>query len=64
MEEAYADLEQEIYVLPLMTKYATICNISEQEFQQMLQEVAVTADFSLEDPIREEESETRLILTS
>jgi RNA polymerase sigma factor for flagellar operon FliA len=37
-------------------------NISDKEFQQMLQEVAVAAVFSLEDPIREEESETRLSL--
>lgn len=37
-------------------------NISEKEFQSMLQEVAVMTLCSLEDPIREEESETRLTL--
>lgn len=35
-------------------------NVSEKEFQHMLQEVAVMSLCSLEDPIREEESETRL----
>ncbi|GIQ62435.1 hypothetical protein PACILC2_10030 [Paenibacillus cisolokensis] len=37
-------------------------NVSEKEFNQMLQEIAVTTVCSLEDPIREEDAETRMSL--
>lgn len=36
--------------------------VTEDEFQHMLQEIAVTSICSIDEPIREEESETRLSL--
>ena len=36
--------------------------ISEQDFQQMLQDISITTICSIDDPIREEDSETRLSL--
>src|SRR5439155_102760 len=62
MEDAYAVLEQRNLRSATDEEICAYLNISEKEFQQMLQEVAVAAVCSLEDPIREEESETRLTL--
>jgi RNA polymerase sigma factor for flagellar operon FliA len=62
MEDAYAFLEQRNLRSASDDEICDYLNISDKEFQQMLQEVAVAAVFSLEDPIREEESETRLSL--
>lgn len=62
MEDAYAVLEQRHLRTATDEEVCGYLNISQKEFQQMLQEVAVTAVCSLEDPIREEESETRLSL--
>jgi RNA polymerase sigma factor for flagellar operon FliA len=62
MEDAYAVLEQRHLRSATDAEVCAYLNISEKEFQQMLQEVAVATVCSLEDPIREEESETRLSL--
>ncbi len=62
MEDAYAVLEQKHLRSATDEEVCAYLNINEKEFQQMLQEVAVAAVCSLEDPIREEESETRLSL--
>ncbi|MFC5472041.1 FliA/WhiG family RNA polymerase sigma factor [Cohnella suwonensis] len=62
MEDAYAVLEQKLLRSASDDEICAYLNISEKDFQQMLQEVAVAAVFSLEDPIRDEESETRLTL--
>jgi RNA polymerase sigma factor FliA len=62
MEDAYAVLEQRNLRTATDEEVCAYLNINLKEFQQMLQEVAVAAVCSLEDPIREEESETRLSL--
>jgi len=62
MEDAYAVLEQRNLRSVTDEEVSDYLNISVKEFQQMLQEVAVATVCSLEDPIREEESETRLSL--
>lgn len=62
MEDAYAVLEQRNLRSASDEEICDYLNISDKEFQQMLQDVALSAVFSLEDPIREEESETRLSL--
>lgn len=62
MEDAYAVLEQRNLRSASDDEVCGYLNISLKEFQQMLQEVAVSTICSLEDPIREEESETRLSL--
>jgi RNA polymerase sigma factor for flagellar operon FliA len=60
IEEAYAHLEQQMLRSVTDAEVSAYLNVSEREFQQMLQEIAVTTICSLEDPIREEETETRL----
>jgi RNA polymerase sigma factor FliA len=62
MEDAYGVLEQQHLRSATDEEVCAYLNITEKEFQHMLQEVAVAAVCSLEDPIREEESETRLSL--
>jgi RNA polymerase sigma factor for flagellar operon FliA len=62
MEDAYGVLEQQHLRSATDEEMCAYLNITEKEFHQMLQEVAATAVCSLEDPIREEESETRLSL--
>ncbi|RUS46350.1 FliA/WhiG family RNA polymerase sigma factor [Cohnella sp. AR92] len=62
MEDAYAVLEQRNLRSATDEEVCSYLNISNKEFQHMLQEVAVSTICSLEDPIREEESETRLSL--
>ncbi|WEK56166.1 MAG: FliA/WhiG family RNA polymerase sigma factor [Candidatus Cohnella colombiensis] len=62
MEDAFAILEQQYLRSATDEEVCTYLNIEQHEFQQMLQEVAVATICSLEDPIREEESETRLSL--
>lgn len=60
IEDAYQQLEQKY--LRTVTDYevSQYLDLSEKEFQHALQEVAVMTLCSLEDPIREEESETRI----
>ncbi|PZD93713.1 FliA/WhiG family RNA polymerase sigma factor [Paenibacillus sambharensis] len=60
IEEAYQHLEQEYLRTVSDKEISSYLNVSEREFQTMLQDIAVTTVCSLEDPIREEESETRL----
>lgn len=60
IEDAYQQLEQKHLRSVSDTEMSDFMNISVNEFQHMLQEVAVMSLCSLEDPIREEESETRL----
>ncbi|MDU5950643.1 MAG: sigma-70 family RNA polymerase sigma factor, partial [Paenibacillus macerans] len=62
IEEGYQHLEQKYLRSVTDAEMSAYLNISEKEFQSMLQEVAVMTLCSLEDPIREEESETRLTL--
>lgn len=60
IEDAYQQLEQKHLRSVSDAEMSDFMNVSEREFQHMLQEVAVMSLCSLEDPIREEESETRL----
>lgn len=60
IEEGYQKLEQTYLRTVTDEEMSEYLNVSEKEFQQMLQEVAVMTLSSLEAPIREEESETRL----
>ncbi|CAM4339961.1 FliA/WhiG family RNA polymerase sigma factor [Paenibacillus phoenicis] len=62
IEEGYQHLEQQYLRSVTDAEMSSYLNVSEKEFQSMLQEVAVMTLCSLEDPIREEESETRLTL--
>ncbi|MBW4841536.1 MAG: FliA/WhiG family RNA polymerase sigma factor [Paenibacillaceae bacterium] len=62
IEEGYQHLEQQYLRSVTDSEMSSYLNISEKEFQSMLQDVAVMTLCSLEDPIREEESETRLTL--
>lgn len=62
IEEGYQHLEQQYLRSVTDSEMSAYLDISEKEFQGMLQEVAVMTLCSLEDPIREEESETRLTL--
>ncbi|QHT60721.1 FliA/WhiG family RNA polymerase sigma factor [Paenibacillus lycopersici] len=62
IEEAYQILEQQYMRSVSDTEISGYLSVSEKEFGVMLQEIAVTTVCSLEDPIRDEESETRLSL--
>lgn len=62
IEEAYQTLEQRYLRTVTDAEMSQYLDVSEKEFHQMLQDVAVTSVCSLEDPIRDEESETRLSL--
>ncbi|WP_178021841.1 FliA/WhiG family RNA polymerase sigma factor [uncultured Paenibacillus sp.] len=62
IEEGYQHLEQQYLRSVTDSEMSSYLNISEKDFQSMLQDVAVMTLCSLEDPIREEESETRLTL--
>lgn len=60
IEEGYQKLEQQYLRSVSDTEMSKHLDVSVKEFQHMLQEVAVMTLCSLEDPIREEDSETRL----
>ncbi|MBD2845262.1 FliA/WhiG family RNA polymerase sigma factor [Paenibacillus sp. IB182496] len=62
IEEAYQVLEQQYLRNVSDAEMSAYLEVSETEFRQMLQDIAVTTVCSLEDPIREEESETRKAL--
>ncbi|MBO2945730.1 FliA/WhiG family RNA polymerase sigma factor [Paenibacillus sp. F411] len=62
IETAYQQLEQKYLRTVSDTEMSEYLQVSEKEFRHMLQEVAVMTLNSLEDPIREEESETRMTL--
>ncbi|MBY3618673.1 FliA/WhiG family RNA polymerase sigma factor [Acinetobacter sp. CUI P1] len=60
IEDAYQQLEQKYLRSVSDEEMSLYLDISVTEFQNMLQDVAVMSLCSLEDPIREEESETRM----
>lgn len=62
IEEAYQRLEQTHLRSVTDQEMCEYLQVSEQEFHHMLQDVSVASICSLEDPIREEESETRLTM--
>lgn len=62
IEEAYQKLEQQHLRSVTDAEMSEYLGVTEPEFQQMLQELAVTTVCSIDDPIRDEESETRLSL--
>ncbi|CAM3939104.1 FliA/WhiG family RNA polymerase sigma factor [Paenibacillus alkaliterrae] len=62
VEEAYQYLEQHYLRSVTDAEISEYLQVSEKEFISMLQDIAVTTVFSLEDPIRDEESETRMSL--
>ncbi|WP_168122229.1 FliA/WhiG family RNA polymerase sigma factor [Paenibacillus sp. HB172176] len=62
VEEAYQHLEQKLMRSVTDAEVSQYLQISEKEFAIMLQDISVATICSLEDPIREEESETRMSL--
>lgn len=62
IEDAYQKLEQHYLRSVTDAEMSEYLSISEKEFQQMLQEISVTTVCSFDDPIKEEETETRLSL--
>ncbi len=62
IEDAYQQLEQKYLRAVSDAEISEFLDVTEREFQTMLQDVAVMTITSLEDPIREEESETRMSL--
>ncbi|MDP5273466.1 FliA/WhiG family RNA polymerase sigma factor [Chengkuizengella axinellae] len=59
LEEAYKTLEQKHLRSVTDQEVCEFLNISESELYKMLQEVSVTTIYSLDEPVQEEESETR-----
>ncbi|MCR8656277.1 FliA/WhiG family RNA polymerase sigma factor [Paenibacillus endoradicis] len=62
IEEAYQVLEQRHMRSITDLEVCEYLNINEKEFANMVQDISVTTIFSLEEPLREEESETRMSL--
>ncbi|CAM3358147.1 FliA/WhiG family RNA polymerase sigma factor [Marinicrinis lubricantis] len=62
LEEAYQTLEQQYLRSVSDDEVSSYLQINKKELDQMLQEVAVTTLYSLEEPIKEEEAETRMAL--
>jgi len=62
IEDAYQKLEQQHMRSVTDAEMSAYLEVSPHEFSQMIQELAVTTVCSIDDPIREEESETRLSL--
>jgi RNA polymerase sigma factor for flagellar operon FliA len=62
IEDAYQKLEQHYLRSVTDAEIAEYLQVSEGEFRRMLQEIAVTTVCSLEDPIKEEDPETRMSL--
>ncbi|WNR46669.1 FliA/WhiG family RNA polymerase sigma factor [Paenibacillus roseipurpureus] len=62
VEDAYQKLEQQHLRSVTDQEISAYLQISEQDFQQMLQDISITTVCSIDDPIREEDSETRLSL--
>jgi RNA polymerase sigma factor for flagellar operon FliA len=60
IEEAYGVLEQRHLRSVTDEEVSEYLNVTPEEFRQMLLDVSVTTIFSLEDPIKDEEAETRL----
>lgn len=62
VEDAYQKLEQQYLRSVTDAEISEYLQISEGEFQQMLQDIAITTVCSIDEPIREEEAESRLSL--
>jgi RNA polymerase sigma factor for flagellar operon FliA len=62
IEEAYQKLEQQYLRSVTDNEISSYLQVSENDFRQMVQEIAITTICSIDDPIREEDSETRLSL--
>ncbi len=62
VEEAYHVLEQKYLRSVSDTEVCEYLNISEKEFQQLLHDTAVTTITSFDDPIKDEETDTKLSL--
>jgi|HigsolmetaAR203D_1030402.scaffolds.fasta_scaffold00030_39 RNA polymerase sigma factor for flagellar operon FliA len=62
VEEAYQVLEQRYLRSVTDLEISEYLDITEQEFHNMLQEIAAASICSLEDPIKEDEEETRMSL--
>ncbi|MHA6484374.1 FliA/WhiG family RNA polymerase sigma factor [Paenibacillus sp. strain BS8-2] len=62
VEDAYQVLEQKFMRSVTDSEVSHYLQITEKEFTTMLQDISVASIYSLEDPIREEESETRMSL--
>ncbi|SDM98476.1 RNA polymerase sigma factor for flagellar operon FliA [Paenibacillus sp. yr247] len=62
VEDAYQKLEQQYLRSVTDAEISSYLQVSEQDFQQILQDISITTVCSIDDPIREEESETRLSL--
>lgn len=62
VEEAYQVLEQRYLRSVSDAEISSHMGVSESDFQQMVQDIAVSTVCSIDDPIREEDSETRLSL--
>ncbi|GAB2722076.1 FliA/WhiG family RNA polymerase sigma factor [Paenibacillus thermoaerophilus] len=62
VEEAYQKLEQQRMRSVTDEEMAAYLNMKESEFRQVLQEISFASLCSFDDPIKDEESETRLSL--
>ncbi|MCM3782935.1 FliA/WhiG family RNA polymerase sigma factor [Neobacillus mesonae] len=62
IEEAYQHLEQKYSRSVTDEEMGQYLDVSANDFRHMLQEVAVMSLYSLEDPLREEDAETRMSL--
>ncbi|MHA7963056.1 FliA/WhiG family RNA polymerase sigma factor [Paenibacillus sp. CAU 1782] len=62
VEDAYQHLEQQYMRSVTDNEVSAYLGVTEKEFTTMLQDISVATICSLEDPIREEESETRMSL--
>lgn len=62
VEDAYQHLEQQYMRSVTDAEVSSYLQLTEKEFTTMLQDISVATICSLDDPIREEESETRMSL--
>ncbi len=62
IEEAYQILEQQYMRSVTDAEISDYLQISEKEFRQIVQEIAVTTICSFDDPIKDEEADTKLSL--
>ena len=60
LEDAYQKLEQQYLRSVTDQEVMDYLKVDEREYQQMLQDVSVTTVFSLEDPLKDDEAETRM----
>ncbi|WP_281887591.1 FliA/WhiG family RNA polymerase sigma factor [Paenibacillus sp. YYML68] len=62
VEDAYQKLEQQYLRSVTDLEMSEYLQVTESEFQQMVQDIAVTTVCSIDDPIRDEETDTRIAL--